>query len=185
MIELLVGLAIIAVLLAALAPLWLALERAGAGDSDLTVCFVQGRVAVARLERDLRLAGAAGSSFPTTCALLQAGPKQVVFLERAAGGPPSLIEWEIVGGALMRRTGRCPAGPPAAFAHSLYTDSKTMLERLSGESRFAYQVNGTECAGPLGEEDLGLVDSVLMTLKVGAPSGVGAVCIGSKARVAR
>jgi prepilin-type N-terminal cleavage/methylation domain-containing protein len=186
LIELLVGLAIVVSLAAALAPVWLSLERAGANEGDRAISFVQGRVAVARLERDLRLAGAAGCPFPTTCAILEALPSQVVLLERGAEGTaPSIIEWEIAKGSLMRRVGRCPASRPVAFAHSLYSDNKTMLEHLDASSELAYVVNGVRVPGPVAAGDLALVDFVVLAVATKPAPAPGQVPISTTARVGR
>jgi Tfp pilus assembly protein PilW len=54
-VELLVGLALALCLATAAAPLWLSLESAGVQEAERTVQWLQGRVALARLERDLWL----------------------------------------------------------------------------------------------------------------------------------
>jgi prepilin-type N-terminal cleavage/methylation domain-containing protein len=186
LIELLVGLAIALSLACAIAPLWLSLERAGASEAERTISQVQGRVATARLERDLRLAGAAGCLFLTTCPILEASPSQVVFLERGAQGTaPAIIEWEIANGSLMRRVGRCPASRPSAFAHSLYDDNKTMLEQLQPGSKLAYVVDGVNVSGSVTAGDLGLVDSVVLNIVADPSPGPGDVQISTIARVAR
>jgi len=186
LIELLIGLAIALALAVAIAPLWLSLEKAGAGEADCTIGLLQGRVAGARFERDLRLAGAAGCLFPTTCPILQASPSQVVFLERGTeGAAPTIIEWEITQGSLMRRVGRCPASRPSAFAHSLYDDNKTMLEQLQPRSSLAYVVDGVRVSGPVTVGDLVLIDSVELNIAANPAQGPGEVEICASARVAR
>ena len=96
---------------------------------------------------------------------MQAGPFQLVLLERTEEGVPILVEWEIVGRALMRRWGPCPTTAPTTFVHSLYLDHKTMLERVDpARSRFVYEVAGSMMVAPIPGADLPQVDAVKLEL---------------------
>lgn len=187
LIELLIGLALAVSLAVALAPLWVSLETAGATEADRTVQSLQGRVAVARFERDLRLASAAGCPFALVSPILEASTSQVVFLERTANeGGPILVEWEITNGALMRRWGLCPLSRPTAYRHALYRDNKTMLEGVAGGSAFSYVVDGEIVAAPLTEKDLGSIEAVIFdTQVVAADQRSTRVRVSTTARVAR
>lgn len=186
MVELLVGLALALCLAAAAAPLWLSLERAGTQEGDRTVQWLQGRVAVARLERDLRLASAGGCLFAVSGPLLEAAADQVVFLERARpGAAPILVEWELVGGALMRRWGDCPATRPSSYRHSLFRDHKTMLEGVRAGSAFSYVIEGVETSGPVIGAGLESVDAVILTVCADVEEERGSVRVATTARVGR
>jgi hypothetical protein len=164
-IELLLGLSLALCLAVAVAPLWTTSQSLAAQEGDETIWTLQSRVAVARFEKDLRSATAAGASFPTGSAVLQAGPFQLVLLEKTEEGAPILVEWEIVGRALMRRWGPCPTAAPTTFAHSLYLDHKTMLERVDpARSRFVYEVAGSVTVAPIPGADLPQVDAVKFEL---------------------
>jgi prepilin-type N-terminal cleavage/methylation domain-containing protein len=186
LIELLVGLALALTITAAVAPLWFSLESAGARETDRTVHSLQGRVAVARLERDLRLASAAGCPFSVSAPILEASDSQVVFLLRTeAGGAPTLVEWEIVNGTLMRRWGVCPPLRPSVFKHTLYLDHKTMLENVAPGSGFRYVVEGVPATEPILGEQLDAIEAVLLDAR-SIPTGGGAgVDVKTTARVAR
>jgi prepilin-type N-terminal cleavage/methylation domain-containing protein len=166
LIELLIGLSLALCLALGVAPLWVSSQSVGVREADETVWTLQGRVAGARLERDLRVAGSQGSSFPVSGAVLQATSTQVVFLFAALGeASPTLVEWELVGGTLMRRWGPCPATRPNTFNHSLYSDNKTMLENLdTSRSTFSYWVAGLAVAPPVTTTDVPLVDGVRLEL---------------------
>ena len=186
MVELLVGLALALCLAAAAAPLWLSLESTGVREGDRTVQWLQGRVAVARLERDLRLASAGGCPFAVSGPLLEAAADQVVFLERARpGAAPILVEWELVGGALMRRWGDCPATRPSSHRHSLFKDHKTMLEGVRPGSAFSYVIEGVETLEPAGGNDLVSVEAVVLTLRTDVAGELGSVRVATTARVGR
>lgn len=168
LVELLVGLALASLLIAATAPLWVSLQRAGVEETDRTVFLLQQRVAAARLERDLRLAGARGCLFTTAGPVLEASASQIVLLVgSSADGPPILVEWEITRGALMRRWGPCPGCRPAEFTHSLYRDNKTVLEGLSGDSAFTYVVDGVAVDGPVTGGELAAVQAAVLSMCVG------------------
>ena len=165
LVELLVGLSIAICLATAIAPVWLSFQRTGEGQTDSTIWFLQARVAIARFERDLRLAGAAGCRFPVAGPVLEASASQVVLLERDAEGmPPIVVEWEIVNGALMRRWRPCPQAEPDIFAHSAYSDNKTMLDGVSSPSCIKYLIGGRQVAAPAAEADLASIEAVVLDL---------------------
>jgi hypothetical protein len=185
-IELLLALALTICLAVAVAPLWLSLQRTGVREGDQTVRLLQARVAVARFEHDLRLASAAGSPFPLSGPMLEASPKQVVFLERPmVGAALVLVEWEIVDGALMRRRGLCPVARPLAFSHSLFADHKTMLEGVESGSAFSYLADGSGLDLSQEGVDLTLVDGVVMDLLTTAEGASAPVRTTARGRVGR
>lgn len=186
LIELLVGLALALCLAVAAAPLWLCIESAGAREGDRTVQWLQGRVAVARFERDLRLASAGRCLFKVTAPVLEATSDQVVFLERVTNvSPPMLVEWELVGDSLMRRWGDCPAVRPRSYRHSLFRDHKTMLEGVRRDAVLTYVVNGTPANGPIANEALASIEAVILEMPVEVEDGRGAVRVATTARVGR
>ncbi len=186
LVELIVGLTLAVCLAVAIAPFWTTLQRAGAEATDETVCLLQGRVAIARFERDLRLAGAGGCQFAVTWPVLEASASQLVFLERQGpGAVPLLMEWEIVCGSLMRRWGPCPSARPQTYAHSRYRDSKTMLEGVQGASAFGYVVRGGIVPGPVPEKDLPLIEGVVLQLKSVGGGARRPVDLATTARVGR
>lgn len=185
-IELILGHALTVCLAMAVAPLWLSLQRTGVREGDQTVRLLQGRVAVVRLERDLRLASAAGCIFPLSGPILEASRSQVVFLMRPApGDPPVLVEWEIVGGTLMRRRGACPVTRPPVFSHSLFVDHKTMLEGVKPGSAFDYLAGGVPVDPSAGGVDLTSVDGVVLKLQTTAEGASAAVHVTARSRVGR
>lgn len=186
LIELLVGLALALMITVAGSSLWFSLENAGARETDRTVRSLQGRVAGARLERDLRLASAAGCPFSVSSPILEASASQVVFLERgSADGTPTLVEWEIVNGALMRRWGNCPAIWPSVYKHALFLDHKTMLEDVAPGSSFKYMVGGMLTPAPIPRERLDTIDAVVLDVRSVPVGGEAAVQVRTAARVAR
>jgi Tfp pilus assembly protein PilV len=164
LLELLIGLSLTVCVALAVAPLWTSLEAKAKADGDRAIVLLQQRVAIARLERDLRAASAAGSLFPASCALLQATPHQIVLLAASASdGGTYLVEWEVTGGAIMRRRGPCPAAIPAAFPHSLYTDSKTMLENVASSTHFVFtSSSGAAVVDPVEGDTLLRVTTVVL-----------------------
>jgi hypothetical protein len=169
-IELIIGLSLLLCLALAGLALWEGLDRTGAAASDGMIRLIQGRVAVARLSRDLRLASGQGCPFKTSGPLLEAERNQVVLLSKVSEtGPLLLVEWEIVGGSLMRRKGDCPLRRPGTFPHSLFSDSKTMLEGLLPGGRFHFFASGIEIGAPVAAADLAKVDEVFLE----ATAGVG------------
>jgi type II secretory pathway pseudopilin PulG len=185
-IELILGLALTVCLAVAVAPLWLSLQGTGVREGDRTVRLLQARVAVARFERDLRLASAAGCPFSLTAPILEASSSQVVFLEQPAlGVTPILVEWEIVNGSLMRRRGACPVGRPVVFSHSLFVDHKTMLEGVRPGSVLGYLEGnvGVDLSGSV--VDLAPVDGVVLELMTSTEGANASVLIRAQARVGR
>jgi hypothetical protein len=186
LIEILLGIALALCLAVGLAPVWVSFEALAAREGDATIWASQGRVAVARLEKDARLAGFDECSFPASSAVLQASPSQVVLLVKDPDSSvPILVEWELVSGALMRRWGPCPNIKPAVFPHSLYIDSKTMLDGVdTTRSAFAYSLAGRPVA-QVDAADLQSVDGVKIDV-VRASDGPGvAAAFGTVARVGR
>jgi len=166
LIELLLGLSLALCLALAVAPVWVSSQSLGVREGDETIWFLQARVAGARFERDLRLAGPQRCPFATGATVLQATPSQVVLLVATSDSTaPRLVEWELVNGSLMRRWGVCPAGRPSTFSHSLYADNKTMLENAdTARSTFSYLVAGCAAPLPLPAADLPLVDAITVEL---------------------
>jgi prepilin-type N-terminal cleavage/methylation domain-containing protein len=168
LIELLVGLSLTLVVAMAALALWEGLERSGAEAGDRMVRLIQGRVAVARLSRDLRLASAQGCPFVVSGALLEASSDHVVLLTRSGdSGDLLIVEWELVAGRLMRRRGSCPADRPATITHSLFVDNKTMIEDLSPGSRFRFFASGVEVGNPVNTGYLAAVDEVRLDARAG------------------
>ncbi len=162
--ELLLGITLTVLLALGTAPLVLSLQAVGVRETDRTVSMLQGRVAAARMERDLRLASASGSLFAVHGPILEATPSQIVFLGPTAGvAGTGLIEWEIAGSSLMRRWGSCPLVRPASFGHSLYADHKTMLGGLAGGTQLTYLVNGRLVTNRVLEADLPCVEAVMLS----------------------
>ncbi len=185
-IELLVGVSLAACLALALAPVWSSWERTGDGEVERTIWFAQSRVAVARFERDVRLANAAECPFVAATAILEASPSQIVLVARGEKGERArLVEWEIAKGSLMRRWGMCPQQRPVAFTHSYYVDSKTMLANVLAGSELTYYAGSRRLDQPLSRDDLDSVSAVVLEL-TGHIAGVsGEVEVCSNARVGR
>jgi hypothetical protein len=183
-IELMVGISIAACLALAIAPVWNSWEKRGDGEADQSIWFIQSRVAMARFERDLRLGGAAHCPFVTGGPVLEATDSQVIVLEQVEGdAPPFVIEWEIVKGSLMRRWRPCPLVKPASWPHSSYVDSKTMLEGVEAESRFAYYAGPKRLSAAVDEAHLALVTTVRLEVAGGALGAVGEVHVSTTGRV--
>jgi hypothetical protein len=184
--ELLLGMALTVLLAVGVSPLVIALQRAGVVETDRTIAVVQGRVAVARLERDLRMAGAGDSHFAAEYSVLEASAKQIVFLGHSgAKTGPCIMEWEIAGSTLMRRWGVCPNSRPTAFAHALYADNKSMLEGLSGDAHFSYVVSGAPVSGSVPKSDLGWVEAVVLSSGGRDAAGEWRTAICTTARLGR
>jgi hypothetical protein len=161
--ELLVGTSLALMLILAVAPLATAMQAGGTREADRTIAVMQGRVAVARLERDLRMATAGNSNFAVEGPILEASSKQVVFLGVTGGSSGlCLIEWEVVGSTLMRRWTPCPATKPMSYSHALYVDNKSMLEGLAGDTRFVYLANGVMKSGNLRSCELASVQGLTL-----------------------
>lgn len=191
LLELVIGLALAVSLAIAAAPLWHGLETAGTRAADGAVWILQQRVAMGRLERDLRLAGADGCTFPVSGPVLQASEDQVVFLVPSVSrDEPLIVEWEIIGGSLMRRWGVCPPRRLNVFPHSLYLDNKTMLQDIGRASSFTYLVRGTDGGAPVAESDVASIDTVVVHLvnsgsETGGLGSVGSGELTTRARVGR
>lgn len=186
LIELVLGLLLAVILALAVAPLWISLLTGSVQEADQTVRFLQGRVAVSRFERDLRLASAAGCPFGLSAPIVAADESRVVFVTRSAGGAdPIVVEWEIIRGSLMRRWGPCPSTRTDALASSAYRDNKTMLEGVQSGSAFSYIVDGTSQVTPGSEADLAAIEGVVLDLQAGTEGTRSAVRVVSEARVGR
>ena len=184
--ELLLGIALALLVVMAVAPLWLSLQKSGTREADRVIKVMQARVAIARLERDLRLATAGGCKFTTNEAVLEATPTQVVFLCRGVDdGGLQIVEWEVSQGRVMRRWGWCPASRPATYANPLYIDHKTMLEEIAEGSGFCYSVCGSLRPGPIPAEELSLIDGVTMRLSVVGDAGTWSGGLSTTAQVGR
>ena len=111
--EVLVAITLSALIAAGVGPLIISVQKVGLREGDRAVSMLQGRVAGARLERDLRTVTAEGCPFETGGPILQATPQQLVFLGRGTDADElRIVEWEIVGSRLMRRWGPCPSSRP-------------------------------------------------------------------------
>jgi prepilin-type N-terminal cleavage/methylation domain-containing protein len=186
LIELLVALSLTLCIAMAALSLWEGTERTGTDAGDRMVRLIQGRVAVARLSRDLRLASAQGCPFIVSGALLEARSDRVVMLTRSGdSGSTLVVEWELVGGNLMRRRGTCPTSRPATIVHSLFVDHKTMLEDMSSASRFRFFVSGVEVASPIGPGDLVDIDEVRLDAKAGLGRATTIVDVVGTCRLGR
>ncbi|MCL5736202.1 MAG: hypothetical protein M1274_11540 [Actinobacteria bacterium] len=185
-IELLIGLSLtLCIALAGLA-LWESLDRTGTAASDGMIRLLQGRVAVTRLSRDLRLASGQGCQFKTSGPLLEAKSNQIVVLSKASeSGLSLMVEWELVQGNLMRRKGDCPLSRPGAFTHSLFSDHKTMLEGLKTGSRFRFFASGIEEQAPVAVADLGRIDEIRLEAVAGARQSGPAVDVAATSLLGR
>jgi hypothetical protein len=181
-----IGISLAACVAIALAPIWLSWEKAGDGEADQTIWFVQSRAAAARFERDLREASPVRCPFAGEAAVLEATPTQIVLLEADGdASAPLLVEWEIVKGAMMRRWTRCPAQRPVAFAHSMYVDSKTMLENVRTGGGFAYYSGARRLVPPLDAVALRSLTRVVLQATgaiPGVPGHVDMRCVGRVGR---
>jgi type II secretory pathway component PulJ len=166
LIELLLGLSLALCLALGVAPIWISFQSLGAREGDETIWTLQARLAGARFERDLRLAGLRYCPFATAATVLQATTSQVVLVVTASDSTaPIVVEWELVGGSLMRRWGPCPAACPSTFSHSIYSDSKTMVEDVdTARSIFSFQVAGRAATAPVAAGDLPLVDVIAIAV---------------------
>ncbi len=188
LIELLVALALALVLALACAPLWISVQRVGVSAADRVIWSAQARVAAARLERDLRLAGVgldvgSGDTVALGGPLIFAASHQLVVVTRSpADGSAQLVEWEIAGGNVMRRRGPWQTSALASPTdHSHYVDHKTMLENVSDSSVFSVgrrvpgqawltteSVTGAETT--VSTEDLRWIDTVSCRLLAADPA---------------
>jgi prepilin-type N-terminal cleavage/methylation domain-containing protein len=172
LIELLVGLALSLMLALAIAPLWTTASKVTVEGADRVVATFQARTAVARLERDLRLASALGGVGLECAPVVEADEHHVVVVTRsAANATPELVEWELVGGSLMRRRGPWAGIPAGGVSHSLFNDHKTMLEGLTAGGSFAYLSGARVLVGDATPERDAITDVVIQ----------GAAVVGARA----
>lgn len=185
-IELLVALALGLILALASLPLMLSLQKAGVGEADRSVQLAQSRVAIARFERDTRLAGPTGCPFAVTGAIVDASANRLVMLVREqADAEPFLICWEITGSNLMRRRGLCPTERPTAINTALFFDNKTMLEGVRAGSRFLYRIGAKTVEPSLVSVRSSAVDAVELCLDLAAAPGDKTFSIAGTGRVGR
>jgi hypothetical protein len=183
--ELLLGMVLSVFLAMSIAPVVFSLQKTGVVESDRAVVLLQGRVAAARLERDLRMAGV-GYRLPAEGPVLKASDKEVVFLSHSgANNDPCVTEWEIVGSNLMRRWGPSPSSLPTVFIHSLYVDNKTMLEGLSGDAHFSFMIDGQVVEGTVRQSDLGWIEAVVLSASGQDAAGEWCAALWTIARVGR
>lgn len=186
LIEILVALVISLLLALAVAPLWFGLESSSAHAADRATVAGQSRVALARLERDLRTAVAEPLGRADGAAILRATPREVVLLVRA-GSAVDVVEWEVVGGALMRRCGPWLTQDLASLSHSWYSDHKTMLQGLLQSTDFSYLARGTQSEEVDAGPDRAAIEVVRLIGAV-SPQGSGtrdSVVVRMWARVGR
>ncbi len=184
--ELLLGVVLTVLLALGSAPLVFSIQQSGSREADRTVRVEQARVAIARFEKDLRTATAVGCPFAVSTPMLHATSREVVFLGQRDGVEGlTIFEWELVGSSLMRRWGRCPSERPTSFAHSLYVDSKTMLEGLAADASLAYFGEGVKVEAPVADADLCRVSEVTLSGEGRDESGSWSRYVESYARVGR
>ncbi len=174
LIELLVGLVLSLILALAIAPLWTTASKVTVEGADRVVATFQARTAVTRLERDLRLASALGGGGLECAPVVEADGRHLVVVTRsAANATPELVEWELVGGSLMRRRGPWVGIPAGGVSHSLFNDHKTMLEGLAAGGSFAYLSGARALAGNATPERDAITEVVIQ----------GAAIVGARAEV--
>jgi len=172
--ELLVGLALSLALALAIAPLWTTAEEVTVDGGDRVLATFQTRTAVARLERDLRLASALGGGDLQCAPVVEADGSHVVVVTRSAvDATPEIVEWELVGGSLMRRRGPWAGIPAGGVSHSQFNDHKTMLEGLAAGASFAY-LSGSRFLAADATPERGAITDVDIQ---------GAVVVGGRADV--
>lgn len=188
LLELLVGMTLTLVLAAALAPVWLSLQAQAVASGDHVVSLLQARVAVARWERDVRLATAEGPGYSGCSSILEADDAHVVVLTGSGrDGARELVEWEIANGSMMRRRVEWPGLPPTHITHSLFTDHKTMLEGLQSTACFGYFAGGRSLGRPSSEAQLAVIDTIELQVEARAQGSRrgGVVLVTSSAKVGR
>jgi len=159
--EALVGLVVAVLLVVALSGVWVGLERRGAAWNDRMVLLMQSRVAAARLERDLRLATAEGCAGVENGLIVAARPTEIIFVSRcAADGGLELVEWELIGGSLMRRRLPWPGELPVPLGHAAFSDHKTMLDGVVAAPGFRYFSGAHELPTLVPSEFRALIDTV-------------------------
>ncbi len=173
-IEVLVGLLVTSLLIMAVAPMWVGLERRGSVWNDRVVVLLQTRVAAARLERDLRLIATEACPGLRGSALLDASASNMVFVTSAAEGVPEIVKWEFTGGSLMRRRVPWPGYMPSSFGTGTFIDHKTMMERVAPGAKFIFYQGSAEVLPPIPAEGRAYVDRIAVTAEVGTISSAGA-----------
>ncbi len=186
LIELLVALALGLALAMAALPLMLSLQKTGVHEADRSVQLAQARVAIARFERDMRLAGCEGCPFSAAGGIVDASAKRVVLLVREqADAEPLLICWEMAGSSLMRRRGLCPAERPASISTALFFDNKTMLEGVRPGSGFLYRIGAGVVEASLVSVRSWAVDAVGLCLRLAPNAGDSVTTVVGTGRVGR
>lgn len=189
LIELLVGLALSLMLALAIAPLWTTAEKVTVEGGDRVLATFQARTMVARLERDLRLASALGSGGLECAPVVEADKHHLVVVTRSGSdATPEIVEWELVGGSLMRRRGPWVGVPAGAVSHSLFNDHKTMLEGLAAGASFAYLSGSRTLADDATSERDAISDVIVQgAVTVGGRPDVSGALVPFRAvmRVAR
>jgi prepilin-type N-terminal cleavage/methylation domain-containing protein len=166
LVELLLAVLISVLLALSVAPLWFSLQQVAAEAADDVTLVGQSRVALSRLERDLRLATRTVPELGGVGPILAADASQIVLVVRPLDAGPPL------------------AGPPA---HAWYTDHKTMLDGLRSGSGFRYFVGGLGMLADTDEIDCARVKAVLLQGELtagGSQNGSGSL-IRMWGRVAR
>lgn len=170
LVEVLVGALLTLALFALMFPVWERLQQIAGDETEHAVAVAQTRVAVARFERDMRCASAVDTTGAECRAVLDATPSRLVLVSRPGReAAPELIEWEITGSSLMRRRGPWPGSLPGDFPKNLFTDHKTMLERVETAS-FSYDGAGFSGVSRVPAERAGDVRRVTLSLRL-QPSG--------------
>lgn len=179
LLEVLVALVLSLVILLGTAPLWVTTVRTSVLSQELLVDVERWRVVSARLERDLRMASAAGIRGLGCVPLMEATPARLVLVTRSAEGrEPEIVAWEFAGNSLMRRRMPVPAGGSLP-AMGGFRDNKTMLEGVGG-GVFSYSMGALALGTNVSTEDLMLVDAVAITCSVTAGGRArGVVVIGT------
>lgn len=175
LLELLLALALSVMLAVAVLPVWTGLLEYQTAASDHVIDLTQGRVAGARLARDLRLAGAVEVANAEGVALLRAEGNEMVLLSRVGEeGGVELVEWELAGSRLVRRRSPWTGPLPDVIGHGTFIDHKTMLEGVSSAARFSYLSGGRELVDPVVEQERRrLVDEVRLAGDIEGDEGTG------------
>ena len=184
--ELMVGVSLAVLITLGVGPLVVSIQSSSSLEGDRSVAVLQGRVAAARLERDLRMATAEGCPFEVEGPILQASDRQIVFLSVCSDTETLLVvEWELAGSVLMRRWRVCPTEKPVSLVHALYIDNKTMLEGVGADATFTYALDDGYPAADVAERDLFRVAIVSLSCSGIDRDGTWATLAEVKARVGR
>jgi hypothetical protein len=111
-----------------------------------------------------------------------------VVTRSAADATPEIVEWELVGGSLMRRRGPWVGVPSGGVSHALFSDHKTMLEGLAAGGSFTYLSGTRALADDATAERNAITDVVVQgALIVGARPDIPGALVHFRAamRVAR